>query len=207
VLVARGADGQTVCFPVQSNTHHDGILAITEVFDGEWPAELVARAQASTVAVANHLDYVGVLCVEYFVIDNGSGGSDLIVNEMAPRPHNSGHYTQNACDISQFEAQVRALAGLPLNTPRQHSPSLMINLLGDLWFNANGVRSQPSEKAVSPPWDVLLAVPGTHLHLYGKTSARRGRKMGHLNITGDSVAEVRKAAAQCLALLGLPPLP
>jgi 5-(carboxyamino)imidazole ribonucleotide synthase len=207
VLVARGADGQTVCFPVQSNTHHDGILAITEVFDGEWPAELVARAQASTVAVANHLDYVGVLCVEYFVIDNGSGGSDLIVNEMAPRPHNSGHYTQNACDISQFEAQVRALAGLPLNTPRQHSPSLMINLLGDLWFNANGVRSQPSEKAVSPPWDALLAVPGTHLHLYGKTSARRGRKMGHLNITGDSVAEVRKAAAQCLALLGLPPLP
>ncbi len=87
------------------------------------------------MAVANHLNYVGVLCVEYFVVDNGAGGSDLIVNEMAPRPHNSGHYTQNACDMSQFEAQVRALAGLPLNTPRQHSPSLMVNLLGDLWFD------------------------------------------------------------------------
>ena len=207
VLVARGADGQTVCFPVQANTHHDGILAITEVWDGAVPAELAQRAQASTVAVAHHLNYVGVLCVEYFVVDNGQGGSDLIVNEMAPRPHNSGHYTQNACDVSQFEAQVRALAGLPLNTPRQHSPSLMINLLGDLWFNANGVRGQASEQAVSPPWDAVLALPGTHLHLYGKTSARMGRKMGHLNITGGTVAQVRETAAQCLVLLGLPPLP
>ena len=103
VIVARGADGQVVAFPVQKNTHHDGILAITEVYDGAVPADLAARAQASTVAIAHHLNYVGVLCVEYFVVDNGQGGSDLIVNEMAPRPHNSGHYTQNACDISQFE--------------------------------------------------------------------------------------------------------
>ena len=207
VLVARGADGQTVCFPVQANTHFEGILAITEVFAGAVPAELAQRAQASTVAVANHLNYVGVLCVEYFVVDNGQGGSDLIVNEMAPRPHNSGHYTQNACDISQFEAQVRALAGLPLNTPRQHSPTIMVNLLGDLWFDANGVRTQASEHPVSPPWDAVLAVPGTHLHLYGKTSARKGRKMGHLNITGPSVAQVRERATKVLALLGLPPLP
>jgi len=207
VLVARGADGQTVCFPVQANTHHDGILAITEVFDGAVPAELAARAKASTVAVADHLNYVGVLCVEYFVVDNGQGGSDLIVNEMAPRPHNSGHYTQNACDISQFEAQVRALAGLPLSTPRQHSPSLMVNLLGDLWFEANGVRSEASEQPVSPPWAEVLALAGTHLHLYGKTSARKGRKMGHLNITGDTVAQVRETASLVLALLGLPALP
>lgn len=207
VLVARGADGQTVCFPVQANTHHDGILAITEVFDGAVPVELARRAQASTVAVANHLNYVGVLCVEYFVVDNGQGGSDLIVNEMAPRPHNSGHYTQNACDISQFEAQVRALAGLPLNSPRQHSPTIMINLLGDLWFDANGVRARASEQPVSPPWDAVLALPGTHLHLYGKTSARKGRKMGHLNLTGDTVAQVRETAGKALALLGLPPLP
>jgi 5-(carboxyamino)imidazole ribonucleotide synthase len=168
---------------------------------------LAARAQASTVAVANHLNYVGVLCVEYFVVDNGAGGSDLIVNEMAPRPHNSGHYTQNACDISQFEAQVRALAGLPLTMPRQYSPTIMINLLGDLWFDANGVRSDVSEQAVSPPWAEVLALPGSHLHLYGKTSARRGRKMGHLNITGATVAQVRETASQALALLGLPPLP
>ena len=206
VIVARGADGQVVAFPVQANTHHDGILALTEVYEGAVPADLAARAQASTVAIAHHLNYVGVLCVEYFVVDNGQGGSDLIVNEMAPRPHNSGHYTQNACDISQFEAQVRALAGLPLSTPRQHSPAIMVNLLGDLWFNPNGVRAQASEQPVSPPWAQVLALPGTHLHLYGKLSARAGRKMGHLNITGGSVAQVRETTAQVLALLGLPAL-
>ena len=206
VLVARGADGQVVSFPVQANTHHDGILAITEVYEGAVPADLAARAQASTVAIAHHLNYVGVMCVEYFVVDNGQGGSDLIVNEMAPRPHNSGHYTQNACDISQFEAQVRALAGLPLPTPRQHSPAIMVNLLGDLWFQPNGVRPQASERPVSPPWAQVLALPGTHLHLYGKLSARPGRKMGHLNITGGSVAQVRETASQVLVLLGLPRL-
>jgi 5-(carboxyamino)imidazole ribonucleotide synthase len=206
VLVARGADGNVVAFPLQKNTHHDGILAITEVYDGAVPADLAARAQASTVAIAHHLNYVGVLCVEYFVVDNGQGGSDLIVNEMAPRPHNSGHYTQNACDISQFEAQVRALAGLPLPVPRQHSPAIMVNLLGDLWFAPNAVREKVSERGVSPPWAQVLALPGTHLHLYGKLSARPGRKMGHLNITGSSVAQVRETTAKVLNLLGLPPL-
>jgi 5-(carboxyamino)imidazole ribonucleotide synthase len=144
--------------------------------------------------------------VEYFVVKNEAGALDLVVNEMAPRPHNSGHYTQNACDLSQFEAQVRALAGLPLPTPRQHSPAIMVNLLGDLWFNPNGVRPQASAEAVSPPWAQVLALPGTHLHLYGKLSARPGRKMGHLNITGPSVAAVRETTARVLALLGLPAL-
>jgi 5-(carboxyamino)imidazole ribonucleotide synthase len=206
VIVARGADGQTACFPVQANTHHHGILAITEVFDGAVPPLLAARAQASTVAIANHLGYVGVLCVEYFIVKNAAGDSELIVNEMAPRPHNSGHYTQNACDISQFEAQVRALAGLPLPTPRQHSPAIMVNLLGDLWFEPNAARAQRSVSPVSPPWAQLLALPGTHLHLYGKTSARPGRKMGHLNITGTTVAAVRDTVAKVLGLLGLPAL-
>ena len=96
---------------------------------------------------------------------------------MAPRPHNSGHYSMDACDVSQFELQVRTLAGLPLTQPRQHSPAIMLNLLGDLWF-ADG------ETEAAPPWAGVLALPGTHLHLYGKPSARRGRKMGHLNITG-----------------------
>jgi len=206
VIVVRGADGQVASFPVQKNTHHNGILAITEVYEGAVPADLAGRAQASTVAIAHHLNYVGVLCVEYFVVDNGQGGSDLIVNEMAPRPHNSGHYTQNACDMSQFEAQVRALAGLPLPAPRQHSPAIMVNLLGDLWFQPNGVRPLASEQPVSPPWAQVLALHGTHLHLYGKLSARPGRKMGHLNITGSSVAQVRETAATVLALLGLPAL-
>ena len=206
VIVARGADGQAVSFPVQKNTHIDGILALTEVFEGAVPADLAQRAQAATLAIAQHLSYVGVLCVEYFVVKNEAGALDLVVNEMAPRPHNSGHYTQNACDLSQFEAQVRALAGLPLPTPRQHSPAIMVNLLGDLWFNPNGVRPQASAEAVSPPWAQVLALPGTHLHLYGKLSARPGRKMGHLNITGPSVAAVRETTARVLALLGLPAL-
>jgi len=206
VIVARGADGQVVSFPVQKNTHHDGILATTEVFDGAIEAGLAQRAQASTVAIANHLCYVGVLCVEYFVVEQADGTHDLVVNEMAPRPHNSGHYTQNACDISQFEAQVRALAGLPLPAPRQHSPAIMVNLLGDLWFEPNAVRAQASKTPVSPPWAAVLALPGTHLHLYGKLGARPGRKMGHLNVTGPSVAHVRETAAQALALLGLPAL-
>ncbi|MFN3493761.1 MAG: 5-(carboxyamino)imidazole ribonucleotide synthase [Hydrogenophaga sp.] len=203
VIVARGSNGDVVSFPVQANTHRDGILATTEVHEGAVPAELAQRAQASTVAIANHLHYVGVLCVEYFVVDNGSGGQDLVVNEMAPRPHNSGHYTQDACDLSQFEAQVRALAGLPLPVPRQHSPAVMINLLGDLWFNPNGVRDKISERAVPPPWAQVLALPGTHLHLYGKLDPRPGRKMGHLNITAPTVDQVKQTAAQVQALLGL----
>jgi 5-(carboxyamino)imidazole ribonucleotide synthase len=206
VIVVRGSDGQCVSFPVQANTHRDGILALTCVYEGAVPAELAERARASTVAIAHHLNYIGVLCVEYFLVDNGQGGQDLVVNEMAPRPHNSGHYTQNACDLSQFEAQVRALAGLPLPQPRQHSPAIMVNLLGELWFDANPLRPKPSEKPVSPPWAQVLALPGTHLHLYGKLSARPGRKMGHLNITAPSVAQLRETTAQVLSLLGLPVL-
>ena len=198
VIVARGADGQAVTFPVQKNTHRDGILALTEVHEGALDAALAQRAQASAVAIAHHLHYVGVLCIEYFVVDGA--------NEMAPRPHNSGHYTQDACDLSQFEAQVRALAGLPLPVPRQHSAAIMVNLLGDLWFEPNAARPKPSAIPVSPPWAQVLALPGTHLHLYGKLSARAGRKMGHLNITAPSVAQVRETTAQVLALLGLPAL-
>lgn len=206
VIVARGVDGTCVGFPVQKNTHHDGILAVTEVHEGAIDPVLADRAQRATVAIAHQMNYVGVLCVEYFVVDDGRGGHDLVVNEMAPRPHNSGHYTMDACDLSQFEAQVRALAGLPLRQPVQHSPAIMVNLLGDLWFEPNGVRPQASASPVSPPWAEVLALPGTHLHLYGKLGARPGRKMGHLNITGPDVATVRDTASRALALLGLPPL-
>ena len=206
VIVARGADDQVVSFPVQKNTHHDGILAITEVVDGALDAALAERARAATVAIARQLQYVGVLCVEYFVVDNGQGGLDLVVNEMAPRPHNSGHWTQNGCSVSQFELQVRALTGLPLPQPRQHSPSLLVNLLGDLWFAPNGVRAAASEQPLSPPWAQVLALSGTHLHLYGKLSASAGRKMGHLNITAPTADELYAVTAQALALLGLPAL-
>ena len=125
----------------------------------------------------------------------------LVVNEMAPRPHNSGHYTLDACDVSQFDLQVRTLAGLPLVQPRQHSAAVMLNLLGDLWF-AHG--NDDSASAHTPPWDAVLALPGAHLHLYGKQDAKRGRKMGHLNITAATPEAARATALQAAALLGLP---
>ncbi len=192
VIVARGRDGQMVNFPVQRNLHRDGILAVTEVYEGHLPSDLQAQAVAAARAIAVGVNYVGVLCVEFFVLQDGS----LVVNEMAPRPHNSGHYTLDACDQSQFDLQVRTLAGLPLTQPRQHSPAIMLNLLGDVWFNDQGVMRLPD-------WAAVLALPGTHLHLYGKTEARKARKMGHLNITGTTVAEVKKTALQAAAILGI----
>jgi len=192
VIVARGADGQLVHFPVQRNLHREGILAVTEVHEGNVPADLAAQAIAATKSIAEGLQYVGVLCVEFFVLQDHT----LVVNEMAPRPHNSGHYSIDACDHSQFDLQVRTLAGLPLVQPRLHSPSIMLNLLGDIWLDFNDV----------PPWDKVLALPGTHLHLYGKLKAATGRKMGHLNITGKTVDEVRATALAAATILGIGPL-
>jgi 5-(carboxyamino)imidazole ribonucleotide synthase len=196
VIVARGADGSCVNLPLQVNTHRDGILAVTEVYRSNMPAALARQAYAAAKSIAIELRYVGVLCVEFFVIqDPATGKQRLVVNEIAPRPHNSGHYSMNACDVSQFELQVRTLANLPLTQPRQHSPAIMLNLLGDLW---------PDN--ASPAWNKVLALPGTHLHLYGKTQAKPGRKMGHLNITGATVTQVQTTARQAAKLLGIQPL-
>ncbi|MBG6076836.1 5-(carboxyamino)imidazole ribonucleotide synthase [Polaromonas sp. CG_9.11] len=197
VIVARGWDGAMVAFPPQLNLHVDGILAVTKVYEGNMSPALAARAQAATKSIAEHIDYVGVLCVEFFVVDDGSADGALVVNEMAPRPHNSGHYTMDACDVSQFDLQVHAMAGLPLPAPRQHSPAIMLNLLGDVWFDPLG---QPR----TPDWQAVLALPGAHLHLYGKLEARPGRKMGHLTLTGADVAGVKATARQAAAILGLP---
>jgi 5-(carboxyamino)imidazole ribonucleotide synthase len=199
VIVARGRDGQIVGFAPQRNVHVDGILAVTEAFEGNLPAELAGRAVAATHSIAAHIGYVGVLCVEYFIVTGADGRDGLVVNEMAPRPHNSGHYTMDACDVSQFDLQVHTLAGLPLPAPRQHSPAIMLNLLGDVWFDAAG-----GER--TPDWQAVLALPGAHLHLYGKLEARPGRKMGHLNITGADLAQVRATARRATELLGLPAL-
>ena len=193
VIVARGRDGTVVHLPVQRNLHQGGILAVTEVYESNLPLALAQQAVLAAKSIANELQYVGVLCVEFFVLEGGL----LVVNEIAPRPHNSGHYSQNACDVSQFELQVRTLAGLPLTQPRQHSPAVMLNLLGDLWFAADG-------SLRTPAWDAVLALPGTHLHLYGKHEAKRGRKMGHLNVTATTAAAARATALQAAALLGLP---
>jgi len=194
VLIARGRDGAMVHLPAQRNLHRDGILAVTEVYDGAVPAAAAAQAIEAARSVAQGLDYVGVLCIEFFVLEDGS----LVVNEMAPRPHNSGHWSMDGADVSQFELQVRTMTGLPLSMPRQHSAAVMLNLLGDLWFRDGDVEQ-------TPDWAAVLALPGTHLHLYGKTSARRGRKMGHLNVTAPDAEAARATALQAAALLGIAP--
>ena len=194
VVVARGRDGALVQLPVQQNLHRGGILAVTQVPAPDVPEATAALAVQFARQLAQALAYVGVLCVEFFVLDDGR----LVANEMAPRPHNSGHYSLDACDVSQFDLQLRALVGLPLVAPRLHSPAVMLNLLGDLWLRAD------ASEARTPDWAAVLALPGVHLHLYGKAEARRGRKMGHLTVTAASEAVARSVALQAAALLGLP---
>ncbi|MEY3488121.1 MAG: hypothetical protein RL075_2126 [Pseudomonadota bacterium] len=200
VLVARGRNGQVVSFAPQRNVHVDGILAVTYAYEGCLPTVLAARARAATEAIAAQIGYVGLMCVEFFVVTGADGQDTLVVNEMAPRPHNSGHYTMDACDVSQFDLQVHAMAGLPLPVPRQHSPAIMLNLLGDIWFDETG-------RERTPDWCAVLALPGAHLHLYGKTEARRGRKMGHLTLTGADLAGVQASARAAASLLDLPGVP
>ena len=193
VVVARGADGQLVRLPVQQNLHRDGILAVTQVPAPDASAALQQQAGDAAAALAEAMAYVGVLCVEFFVLADGS----LVANEMAPRPHNSGHWSIDGADVSQFGLQVRALTGLPLAVPRQHSAAVMLNLLGDLWFPTNGAET-------SPPWAAVLGLVGVHLHLYGKSSPRPGRKMGHLTVTAATPEAARATALQASSLLGLP---
>ena len=191
VIVARGADGATVHLPVQRNLHRDGILAVTTV-PAEVEGDTESRAVQAASRIAESMGYVGVLCVEFFILADGS----LVANEMAPRPHNSGHYSIDACDVSQFELQVRTLTGAALPSPRLHSPAVMINLLGELW-------SRPDGSQAEPDWAAVLALPGVHLHLYGKTQARRGRKMGHLTVTAATAHSARETALQVCSILGI----
>ncbi|HEX4234425.1 MAG TPA: 5-(carboxyamino)imidazole ribonucleotide synthase [Caldimonas sp.] len=189
VVVARSAWGDVVHLPVHDNVHAGGILAVTRVLPGG-PVAAATAAEAIVLAerLASALDHVGVLCVEFFVLEGGA----LVANEMAPRPHNSGHHSIDSCDVSQFELQVRAMTGAPLVAPRQHSPAVMLNLLGDLWTGG-----------VAPDWREVLALPGAHLHLYGKTEPRPGRKMGHLTIIAASAGAAEANAAEAARRLGL----
>lgn len=168
VVLARGEDGAVAAFPVGENRHVGGILETTVV-----PARAARSAadEARSIAcrVATALDYVGVLGVEIFVANGGR----IYVNELAPRPHNSGHYTLDACSVDQFEQQLRALCALPLAEPRLLTPVAMINLLGDLWSSGE------------PRWAEVFRRAGVKLHLYGKAEPRPGRKMGHLNCLAD----------------------
>lgn len=196
VVLARGWDGHMVHFAPTLNLHREGILAVTEAGGDVLPPATADQAVQAARTLAEGLGYVGVLCVEFFVLQAGSAEARqlgaLVVNEIAPRPHNSGHHTLDSCDQSQFELQVRTLAGLPLVQPRQHSAAVMLNLLGDLWPDGG-----------SPPWDQVLSLPGAHLHLYGKQRALPGRKMGHITLTGDDPQAVRRTALQAAAVLGI----
>lgn len=181
VMVARGADGECVCYPVAENEHREQILDLTMV-----PARLEASVAAKAAELAKRIvlamDYRGIMGVEFFVKPDGG----IYVNEMAPRPHNSGHYTMDACVTSQFEQQLRAVVGMPLGSTALVSPVVMLNLLGDLW---------PGE-TVSPDWQPLFADGRALLHLYGKAKASLRRKMGHANFLGDSVEEALQRAVQ-----------
>jgi 5-(carboxyamino)imidazole ribonucleotide synthase len=180
VVVARGFDGEVRTFPVAENHHQHGILDVS-IVPARVPESLAEQARANAVGLAAKLDYRGVLCVEFFVLDDHR----LLVNEIAPRPHNSGHYTIDACVTSQFEQQVRVLAGVPLGDTSLHSPVVMVNILGDAWLHAGG----------EPDWSIVLGHPRAKLHLYGKRDARAGRKMGHYSVLADSLDE---ALAQAL---------
>lgn len=170
VVVARGGDGELKIFPVSENQHVNGILDIS-IVPARISQELAQQAQAIACKIAEKLNYQGVLCVEFFVLQN----DELLINEIAPRPHNSGHYSINACITSQFEQQVRTLCGMPLGETAQHSAAVMVNLLGDLWQNGE------------PDWSLVLQNPLAKLHLYGKTEARPGRKMGHYTVLSTDI--------------------
>jgi 5-(carboxyamino)imidazole ribonucleotide synthase len=188
IVLARAHNGDIVSFAPFRNLHRDGILAVTHWPAPQLEATLAARADAAARRIAAELSYVGVLCVEFFVLRDGT----LCANEMAPRPHNSGHCTIDSADVSQFEWQVRTMAALPLNAPRAHSCAVMLNLLGDLWRGGE-----------PPDWAGVLSLPGRALHLYGKAHARPGRKMGHLTLTAATMAAADATARQAAARLGL----
>lgn len=191
VIVARDHKGKCVTFPVAENHHRKGILATT-IVPARIDPTMAAQARANAIAIAGALDYVGVLCVEFFLVDE----MGLVVNEIAPRPHNSGHYSMDACVTCQFEQQARILAGLPLGDTRQHSPAVMVNLLGDLWYLEDGSDCEPD-------WEKVLAIPEVKLHLYGKGHARVGRKMGHITVIADTQQRALAVAQDVRNILGI----
>jgi len=181
VIGSRGAAGRIACFPPFGNTHAQHILDVT-VSPLTIDAAILQPAIDITRAILETLDVVGVLCVEFFLTQD----NQLLVNEIAPRPHNSGHLTIDASITSQFEQQVRAICGLPPGDPRLLCPAAMANILGDLWF------PDGSDQPVEPDWNAALSQPDVKLHLYGKRAPRKGRKMGHLTAMSSSPAEAEK---------------
>ena len=194
VIVARNEHGDSTTWPAAENRHRNGILDVA-IVPARLPAAVIDDARAIATRVAAALDYRGVLCVEMFVAEGGA----LLVNEIAPRPHNSGHFSIDACVTSQFEQQARVLADLPLGDTRQHTPAVMVNLLGDLWFAGDD-----GEAPREPAWREILRHPSAKLHLYGKAEPRRGRKMGHVNCLGTTLDDARATARAIKVALGIP---
>jgi len=193
VVLARDEAGVISTFPVAENSHRRGILDVS-VVPARAADALRARAAELAGTIAERLDYVGTLAVEFFVVHG-----QLLINEMAPRPHNSGHYTLDACVTSQYEQQVRALCGLPLGEAGAHSAAAMVNLLGDLWYETGTAGQRYRE----PDWSRLYAFPTLKLHLYGKHHARPGRKMGHFTVLDDDPEQARELAMAARALIGI----
>ena len=179
VVCARDLEGAMRAFPVTENVHVDGILD-TSVVPARCSGEIKGEAERVAMRIAEGLNVVGLVAVEMFVTRDGS----VLVNELAPRPHNSGHWTIEGCETSQFEQLARIMVGMPMGDVSLRSPTVMVNLLGDVWGAAGG----------SPDWEGVLGMPRTHLHLYGKSEYRVGRKMGHITVTGETVDEALEVA-------------
>jgi 5-(carboxyamino)imidazole ribonucleotide synthase len=177
VVLARSQSGEITPFPLAENVHVNGILHTTTVPSSATNEQTQAAIEMAS-KIADGLDYVGTMAVEFFISTDG----DIIANEIAPRPHNSGHYTLTACSTSQFDQQVRMLCGLNAGNPQLISPVVMVNLLGDVWGNSQ------------PHWNELLCQPNINLHLYGKLEARAGRKMGHFNVHSESIEQATSIA-------------
>ncbi|MCC6161189.1 MAG: 5-(carboxyamino)imidazole ribonucleotide synthase [Nitrosomonas sp.] len=172
VILARDRLNQITFFPIPENRHEQGILD-TSIIPATLSDEITAKACELAGQIASKLNYIGILCVEFFVLEDDR----ILINEIAPRPHNSGHYSLNACITSQFEQQVRMLCGLPHGSTRLIQPAVMTNILGDLWKNGE------------PAWNEILRHPQAKLHLYGKRAAKPGRKMGHFTVLAETIEE------------------
>jgi 5-(carboxyamino)imidazole ribonucleotide synthase len=180
-ICARTADGKTATFPPSENVHRNHILDVS-IVPPRVSETVIENARLLAADIAEQLDVVGLISVEMFVTKE----DELLVNELAPRPHNSGHYTMDGCDTSQFEQLVRVLAGMPISEPKLHSPTVMVNLLGEVWEDTDG----------DPDWAGALELPGVSLHLYGKAEPRVGRKMGHINVVAETVEDALNIATE-----------
>ena len=189
VLVVRDGEGSVACYDPAENFHRNHILDIS-IIPARYPGEILTQSREIALAIAEALGYEGVMAIEFFLTRAGR----LLVNELAPRPHNSGHHTLDACQSSQFEQQLRVAFGLPIGGTALLAPSVMWNLLGDLW----PLPERP------PAWQPILEIPGAHFHLYGKSQARPGRKMGHVTFTALTSTEALAQANRCRRAFGLP---